>query len=87
MSRAWNVIKGLPCNIAIVLIKFYRIALSPLLPSTCRFEPTCSQYGLIAFQRFGFRKGFILTAKRILRCHPGGDYGYDPVPDKEEKSK
>ena len=70
-----------PTLIAMGLIMFYRAAISPLLPASCRFVPTCSEYGLIAFKRFGFLKGFKLTAKRILRCRPGGPYGYDPVPE------
>lgn len=74
-------IKQIPSLVAIGLIMLYRAIISPLLPSCCRFIPTCSEYGLIAFKRFGFIKGFILTAKRILKCRPGGPHGYDPVPD------
>ncbi|MCL1797220.1 MAG: membrane protein insertion efficiency factor YidD [Eggerthellaceae bacterium] len=59
---------------------FYKAVLSPVLPASCRFIPTCSEYGLIAFQKYGFLKGFWLTTKRILRCRPGGPHGYDPVP-------
>lgn len=73
-------IKRLPVKAALGLITFYRLAISPLFPSCCRFTPTCSEYGLIAFQRYGFKKGLVLTVKRILRCRPGGPYGYDPVP-------
>lgn len=65
---------------AIFLITFYRAAISPILPASCRFVPTCSEYGIAAFQKYGFLKGFRLTAKRILRCRPGGPHGYDPVP-------
>lgn len=72
--------KRLPLNIALVLIKFYRMAISPLFPGCCRFTPTCSEYGLIALQRYGFLKGSYLTIRRILRCRPGGGKGYDPVP-------
>lgn len=71
----------IPSYGAIGLIMLYQMLISPLLPSSCRFVPTCSQYGLKAFKRFGFCKGFVLTAKRILRCRPGGPYGYDPVPE------
>ncbi|WP_269089564.1 membrane protein insertion efficiency factor YidD [Senegalimassilia faecalis] len=63
-----------------LLITFYRAAISPMFPSCCRFVPTCSEYGLIAFRRYGFAKGLRLTVKRILRCRPGGPHGYDPVP-------
>lgn len=80
MRKALNIVKQLPCKVAIMLILFYRACLSPLFPGCCRFEPTCSQYGLIAFKKYGFRKGFVLTAKRVLKCHPGGPHGYDPVP-------
>ena len=72
--------KGIACSIAIALIKFYQFAISPFLAGCCRFEPTCSQYGLQAFQKYGFAKGFKLTAKRLMKCRPGGPHGYDPVP-------
>jgi len=65
---------------AILLIRMYQILISPLLPPSCRFTPTCSQYSLEAFRRFGLIKGFYLSLKRILRCHPWGGSGYDPVP-------
>ena len=58
----------------------YRHALSPVLPQTCRFQPSCSQYALEAVSRFGARKGGWLTLKRLARCHPWGGWGYDPVP-------
>ena len=75
-----GIIKKIPVKVAVMLIMFYRAAISPLFPSCCRHIPTCSEYGLQAFQRYGFLKGFVLTAKRILRCRPGGTYGYDPLP-------
>lgn len=78
--KAVSFVRRIPSSIAIGLITFYRMAISPLFPSCCRFTPTCSEYGLIAFRKYGFVKGFTLTAKRILRCRPGGPYGYDPVP-------
>lgn len=65
----------------VLLIKFYRVCISPLTPASCRFTPTCSQYGLEAFQKHGLIKGFYLTTKRILRCNPWGGCGYDPVPE------
>ncbi|RXZ53795.1 membrane protein insertion efficiency factor YidD [Senegalimassilia faecalis] len=72
--------ESIPCKVAMLLITFYRAAISPMFPSCCRFVPTCSEYGLIAFRRYGFAKGLRLTVKRILRCRPGGPHGYDPVP-------
>lgn len=80
MGKARDVVRRLPAIVAIGMIMFYRAAISPLFPSCCRFVPTCSEYGLIAFKRYGFKKGFVLTAKRLIKCHPGGPHGYDPVP-------
>jgi putative membrane protein insertion efficiency factor len=62
------------------LIKLYQLIISPWLGPSCRFTPTCSQYGLEAFKKYGVFKGFWLTVKRIARCHPWGGHGYDPVP-------
>lgn len=61
-------------------ILFYRSCISPLTPPSCRFTPTCSQYALEALRRHGAIKGSWLTIKRLLRCHPWGGSGYDPVP-------
>lgn len=61
-------------------IKFYRKFISPLTPPSCRFTPTCSEYALQAIHKHGPFKGTWLAIKRILRCRPGGGYGYDPVP-------
>ncbi|TVP62587.1 MAG: membrane protein insertion efficiency factor YidD [Leptolyngbya sp. LCM1.Bin17] len=63
------------------LIHSYRQLLSPLLPPTCRFTPTCSQYALTAIERFGPLQGGWLATKRICRCHPLHPGGYDPVPE------
>ncbi len=81
MKRIWSGIVAIPKLLLLLLIKFYRLAISPLLPATCRFIPTCSEYGLTAVKRFGFLKGLYLTCRRILRCRPGGGKGYDPVPE------
>lgn len=65
----------------IALVRFYQICLSPLkLSGTCRFTPTCSQYALEALKKYGPIKGLYLSIRRILRCHPWGGSGYDPVP-------
>jgi len=80
VNKVMEYIKQIPTKVAVWLILFYRSCISPLFPSCCRFVPTCSEYGLIAFRRYGFRKGFVLTAKRLMKCRPGGPYGYDPVP-------
>ncbi|MEE1000811.1 MAG: membrane protein insertion efficiency factor YidD [Bacteroidales bacterium] len=62
------------------LIRFYQTAISPHTPAACRFTPTCSQYALEAIKKHGPFKGLWLAIKRILRCHPWGGSGYDPVP-------
>jgi putative membrane protein insertion efficiency factor len=63
-----------------LLIKLYQWIISPWLGPKCRFTPTCSQYALEAFQKYGLFKGFWLSVKRIGRCHPWGGSGHDPVP-------
>ncbi|PEB51153.1 membrane protein insertion efficiency factor YidD [Bacillus pseudomycoides] len=72
-------------QIFIGIIRFYQKFISPMTPPTCRFHPTCSHYGLEAFQKHGAFKGFWLTLKRILKCHPFHPGGFDPVPEKKEK--
>ena len=62
-------------------IRFYQIAISPLLGPSCRFTPTCSDYARQALLKHGPVKGLWLAVRRILRCHPWGGSGYDPVPD------
>lgn len=62
------------------LIWIYQRFISPLTPATCRFHPTCSQYSLEALRKHGLFKGGGLAIKRILRCHPWGGSGHDPVP-------
>ncbi|PMC36937.1 membrane protein insertion efficiency factor YidD [Bacillus sp. UMB0899] len=72
-------------NIFIVIFRFYQKFISPIKPPTCRFYPTCSHYGIEAFQRFGVLKGGFLTIKRILKCHPFHPGGIDFVPEKKQK--
>ena len=66
------------------LIKIYQIFLSPFFGKQCRFEPTCSKYSEEAIKKHGSYRGLILTIKRLLKCHPWGQSGYDPVPDNIE---
>ena len=66
---------------ALFLIRCYQSAISPLFPPCCRYAPTCSEYALEAIQRFGFWRGGYLALRRILKCHPLGGSGYDPVPE------
>ena len=67
-------------KIFLLLIKFYRLFLSPLKPPSCRYIPTCSEYAFIAIEKYGALKGGWMAVKRILRCHPFHKGGYDPVP-------
>ncbi|MBD43652.1 MAG: membrane protein insertion efficiency factor YidD [Flavobacteriaceae bacterium] len=69
----------------VLLIKGYQILISPLLPSSCRYDPTCSHYAIDALKTHGFLKGTLLAIKRIGSCHPWGGSGYDPVPEKDKK--
>jgi putative membrane protein insertion efficiency factor len=64
----------------LILIRIYQTIISPLLPSTCRFSPTCSEYSKQSLIKHGLIKGIILSVKRILKCNPWGGNGYDPVP-------
>lgn len=64
----------------ILIIKLYKGAVSPLLMKSCRYNPSCSAYGIEALKKYGPFKGSWLTIKRVLSCHPWGGHGYDPVP-------
>ncbi|TAN46131.1 MAG: membrane protein insertion efficiency factor YidD [Nitrospirae bacterium] len=65
--------------VLIFFLKTYRYAVSPILPSSCRFEPSCSAYSLEAVEKYGALKGSFLSLKRLLKCHPFHPGGYDPV--------
>ena len=67
-------------KIALFLIRFYQVAISPGRINTCRYVPSCSQYGYEAIEKYGIAKGGWLTAKRICSCHPLAKGGVDPVP-------
>jgi putative membrane protein insertion efficiency factor len=69
-----------------LVIRVYQLIVSPIWPSACRFEPTCSHYAIEAFRKRGLFVGFYLMVKRIARCHPWGGFGYDPVPDQDLSS-
>ena len=73
-------------KILIWLIRFYQKCISPMFPAKCRYYPTCSQYTLEAIKQYGAIKGTYLGIKRILKCHPFHEGGYDPVPKKENKN-
>ena len=67
-------------RLLVIFVRGYQLAISPLLPASCRYTPTCSQYSIEALQRHGALKGSWLTVRRIGRCHPFRAGGYDPVP-------
>ena len=69
-------------TVLILLVRAYQVTLSPLFSGCCRFEPSCSNYMIEAIQVHGALKGALLGVWRVLRCHPFGKSGYDPVPIK-----
>ncbi len=75
-----NWLKKILITIVLLPVYFYRYCISPLKPPTCRFTPTCSEYAIQAVKKHGPIKGGFLAIKRILRCHPWGGHGYDPIP-------
>jgi putative membrane protein insertion efficiency factor len=80
MKRIWTLIKQAISWFMVMLIRFYQQAISPYLRPSCRYTPSCSQYYIDAVKKYGPFKGSYLGIKRILRCHPWGGHGYDPVP-------
>jgi putative membrane protein insertion efficiency factor len=81
--RAIFALSRLPQKFLVILVKGYRLLLSPALGSSCRFEPTCSAYSLQALQQHGAVKGSYLTMHRLVRCQPWCNGGYDPVPSSQ----
>ena len=73
-------------KIIILPIRFYQLAISPLLGQTCRYQPTCSHYMVQAVEEWGVWRGGWLGLKRIFRCHPWGGHGYDPIPKREKNA-
>lgn len=73
-------LSSLLVRMLVLPIRFYQRFISPLFPPACRFTPTCSQYAVEALQKHGPLKGLWLAVRRLLRCHPWGGSGYDPVP-------
>ncbi|MFB3923471.1 MAG: membrane protein insertion efficiency factor YidD [Terriglobia bacterium] len=67
-------------SLALGLIRFYQSSLSPALPSSCRYYPSCSAFAYEAVERWGLRQGILMALRRLARCHPWGGHGYDPVP-------
>jgi len=80
MRSLGNFVKAIVGFVFIVLIRIYQYFISPLTAASCRYTPTCSQYGVEAIQKYGAFKGGWLTIKRIASCNPWGGHGHDPVP-------
>ena len=80
MSETPNAVTRGARTAAVGLIKGYQRFISPLFPPSCRFQPTCSSYALTSVERFGVMRGGWLAIRRIGRCHPFSEGGYDPVP-------
>ena len=71
-----------PREAVVLVLRLYQLVLSPLLGPVCRFAPSCSSYAVTAVRRYGVLHGGWLTARRLLRCHPWNDGGWDPVPER-----
>jgi hypothetical protein len=67
-------------RVLILVVRAYQVGLSPLLPASCRYTPSCSAYAVEALEQHGAARGSWLALRRLLRCHPWGGYGHDPVP-------
>ena len=79
MKRIAGFVRGLLKKIIILLIRGYQIFISPIMPGKCRFYPTCSTYFVQAVEKYGPFKGSLLGIKRIVKCHPFHEGGYDPL--------
>ena len=80
-AATWRTaVSTLPRRSAMFLVRGYKALISPMLPPSCRFTPTCSSYALTSLERYGVIRGGWLAVKRIGRCHPWNPGGYDPVP-------
>ena len=82
LIKVWTILSRL----LLLLIKFYRLILSPFLGNNCRFYPSCSEYAFEAIEKHGPFRGFYLAVKRIFKCHPFHKGGYDPVPEKRSEA-
>ncbi len=67
-------------SVALAMIRFYQVSVSPTLPSSCRYHPTCSNYAFQAIEEWGLKRGLALAVQRVIRCQPFGGFGWDPVP-------
>jgi putative membrane protein insertion efficiency factor len=78
MSKAWQLVVSVPAELLVAAVRVYQLTLSPLLGPCCRFEPSCSNYFILAVRKYGAISGSVRGVGRILRCHPLHPGGYDP---------
>jgi len=78
MRRLLHFLTRIPRRLLVGVVRGYQLLVSPHMPRTCRYHPTCSEYAVKAFRTYGAMKGLILTLHRLARCHPWGGHGYDP---------
>ena len=87
LEKVFGGIRWIIIRLFMVPVYFYKYAISPLTPASCRHIPTCSQYAIDALKIHGPFNGIYLATRRILKCHPWGTHGLDPVPPKTEKKR
>lgn len=80
-------VRALPARFVILAIELYRNFVSPMRLPTCRFTPTCSEYAVTALREFGLVRGLLLTAVRLAKCAPWHPGGWDPVPERKNRSQ
>ena len=80
LKKSINLIRWVLSRLLMLPVYFYKYAISPMTPASCRHIPSCSEYAIEALKIHGPLKGIFLGTRRILRCHPWGTHGYDPVP-------
>ncbi len=80
MMKREGLVLSMVRKVILYCLRFYQRSISPVTPGTCRFRPSCSEYAVQAVQRHGAMRGAYLTVRRVLRCHPLGSRGFDPVP-------
>jgi putative membrane protein insertion efficiency factor len=79
--------RGRAAETALWLLRWYKRAVSPLMPPACRYTPTCSEYAMEAIERHGLGRGSLLAVRRVLSCHPFARGGYDPVPQQQREPR
>lgn len=84
-ARTWRLLHQVDREAVVLVLRLYQLTLSPMLGPVCRFAPSCSSYAVTAVRRYGVLHGGWLTARRLARCHPWNDGGWDPVPERPDR--